>query len=242
MNKVLVLGHKGMLGNCIHKYLVSQGVEVITTDLRWPQIEFQRFLQEFDYQIINAIGAIWQKTNNFEINYKLSGFLSAVARGKVIHFSSDCEDDDTDYGKSKRLATERILNSDQVTKIIKTSIIGIEEKTNYSFLSWALEQKGEIEGWVGAEWNGNTSLTVAKLVLNMLTEWEDYDKFTCISSENNNKYELLKTIKKIWELEYEVKRVEKGENRMLCGILQADIETQLRELKEFYEKYQPSSL
>ena len=35
--KVLILGHTGMLGNCVYKYFSSfQNIETFTVDGRWP--------------------------------------------------------------------------------------------------------------------------------------------------------------------------------------------------------------
>ena len=39
--KVLVLGHKGMLGHMVTKYLLDNDVEVITTSIRWPESPFK---------------------------------------------------------------------------------------------------------------------------------------------------------------------------------------------------------
>ena len=65
--KVLVLGHKGMLGHMVVKYLQSKNVHVFTMEKRWPLN--QQGIKTFtgDY-IINCIGAIPQRTNEFSIN------------------------------------------------------------------------------------------------------------------------------------------------------------------------------
>ena len=48
MVKVLVLGHTGMLGNCVHKYFSSfKNIETFTVDGRWPDDDFLT-------QIVNA--------------------------------------------------------------------------------------------------------------------------------------------------------------------------------------------
>ena len=46
--KILVLGHKGMLGNMVYKYLSTKNdCELFTTDLRWPTKEFKKFVIDF---------------------------------------------------------------------------------------------------------------------------------------------------------------------------------------------------
>ena len=66
--KVLVLGHKGMLGNMVYKYLsTKEDCELITTDLRWPSEDFKNFAVNFDGDfIVNCIGAIHQKKTNYD--------------------------------------------------------------------------------------------------------------------------------------------------------------------------------
>ena len=57
--KVLVLGHKGMLGHMVSKLLSTKGIEVFTIECRWSTSCFKNIIEkiEGDY-IINCIGAI----------------------------------------------------------------------------------------------------------------------------------------------------------------------------------------
>ena len=44
--KVLILGHKGMLGHMVNKYLSEkENCELIITDLRWPTDKFKKNIQ-----------------------------------------------------------------------------------------------------------------------------------------------------------------------------------------------------
>ena len=136
--KILILGHNGLLGNMIYLYFKSSNYEIITTDLRWPDDDFKLFVseQKADY-IINCIGIIPQKRPDNKlydlINYQLPSWLDDLGI-KVIHPDTD-EADDTLYGLSKRMARESITKN---TKILKTSIIGFEKGTKFSFLDWFL--------------------------------------------------------------------------------------------------------
>ena len=130
--KIFVLGHNGMLGHMIVKYFKSQNIEILTTSKRFPNWDFGMF-KNSDY-IINCIGAIPQKTNNFKINHELPKWLEKLNK-KIIHPGTDCEVDNSDYGKSKKLATDYILNNANNTKIIQTSIIGPEVKNKVSLLN-----------------------------------------------------------------------------------------------------------
>jgi dTDP-4-dehydrorhamnose reductase len=60
--KVLVLGHKGMLGHMVSKLLTSKNIEVTTTECRWSTSCFKNTIKDFDGDyIINCIGAIHQR-------------------------------------------------------------------------------------------------------------------------------------------------------------------------------------
>ena len=120
--KVLVLGHKGMLGHMVVKYLTDNNIDVVTTNVRWPESPFKLGIK-LDY-VINCIGAIPQRTDNFDINWHLPIWLDLHSPCKVIHPGTDCEMDDDEYGISKRIASNYIINSGNQTKILKTSIIG----------------------------------------------------------------------------------------------------------------------
>ena len=101
--KVLVLGHKGMLGHMAHNYLISKGVEVVTTSCRWPTSCFKETNQNFDGDyIINCIGSIHQRTDQFNINWELPQWLDKNANCKIIYPGTDCEMDDDDYGNSRK--------------------------------------------------------------------------------------------------------------------------------------------
>ena len=168
--KVLILGHKGMLGHMVHKFFESKGIECITiADCRWPSTCFKQSVQNFDgAYIINCIGAIHQRTTDFQINWELPKWLETNAskyienhQPRIIHPGTDCEMDNDDYGNSKRIAAEWIKEEAKNTKIIKTSIFGPELNTKASLMEWFLSQEGKINGYSEYYWNGNSTLTWA---------------------------------------------------------------------------------
>ena len=120
--RVLVLGHKGMLGHMVVKYLTQNSIKVVTTDTRWPKSPFSLDM-ELDY-VINCIGAIPQRTDNFNVNWQLPIWLDLHAPCRVIHPGTDCEMDIDEYGISKRIAADYICNIGKQTKTLKTSIVG----------------------------------------------------------------------------------------------------------------------
>ena len=197
--KVLVLGHKGMLGHMVSKLLTSKDVEVITTKCRWSTSCFKNTIKNFDGDyIINCIGAIHQRTNQFNINWELPQWLDENANCKIIHPGTDCEMDDDDYGNSKRIAAEWIKSSSKNTKIIKTSILGPELNTKASLMEWFLSQTGEVNGYSECYWNGNTTLTWAKFCLHLMLNWDSEDIETILEGERVSKYQLLLTLKEVY--------------------------------------------
>jgi len=142
MKNVLILGHKGMLGHMVSKLLIYKGVEVITLNDRWSGVGFKNTIKDFDGEyIINCVGAIHQKTKQFDINWELPQWLDENVNCKIIHPGTDCEMDNDNYGLSKKKASDFILKHGQNTKILKASIIGPELNSNFSLLEWFLSQE-----------------------------------------------------------------------------------------------------
>jgi dTDP-4-dehydrorhamnose reductase len=233
---ILVLGHKGMLGHMVCKYLNDQGFNIKTIDYKFPSDEFKYYVKTFSGDfIINCIGAIPQKTSTFNINTELPIWLSDNASSKVIHPGTDCEIDDDEYGNSKRIARDYIIKNSNNTKIVKASIIGPELESKSSLLEWFLNSENEVKGYTKAMWNGITTLEWAKQCLNLIKNWSAYDKETIIQGECLSKFELLNKIKLVFNKEINILPIEKGINKCLVGKIQAPkINIQLHELKEYY--------
>ena len=241
--KVLILGHTGMLGNCVYKYLSSfKNIETFTVDGRWPDDDFLTQivnaddLKQVDY-VINCIGAIPQRTKDFEINYELPIWLDRNLECRVIHPGTDCEMDNDHYGISKVNASDYIKNDGEITKIIKTSIIGHELNSCNSLLDWFLNSEGSVSGYSQAMWNGNTTLEWAKACLELINNWNTWETETIIKSYCISKFELLTEIADIYEINTEIKSdasvvVDKC---LVKGKQRNPISIQLKELKEFYE-------
>lgn len=235
--KILLLGHTGMLGHMVKKYLTYKNIEVITNSERWPNLK--NTISDFngDY-IINCIGAIPQRATQFDINWELPIWLDLNAPCKVIHPGTDCEIDNDNYGVSKNISGNYIRNLSKQTKSIKTSIIGPELSTNFSLMNWFLSQENEVFGYTQAIWNGNTTLEWAKQCLMLMKNWNDtiyhFDEIT-IYSQNVSKFELLNIIKKIFNKDIKINPKDLGKNKSLSGTIYTnDIESQLIELKKFY--------
>jgi len=232
--KVLVLGHKGMLGHMVKKYLHDIGVNVITTTHRWPNNK--NFIRNFDGDyIINCIGAIPQKTNSFNINWQLPIWLDLNSSCRIIHPGTDCEMDDVVYGVSKNIAGNYIRTLSNQTKSIKTSIIGPERRGNVSLLEWFLSQEGEVFGYTKAIWNGNTTLEWSKQCLSLLNSWESYPTETILEGTCVSKFELLSYIKEVFNKDIRIipNDVIIVDKCLKGNIKSPHIKVQLEELKKY---------
>ena len=239
MVKVLVLGHTGMLGNCVYKYFSSfKNIETFNLVGRWPDDHFLTDIVNIDVDyVINCIGAIPQRTKEFDINYELPIWLDKNLECRVIHPGTDCEMDNDHYGVSKVNASDYIKIDGKRTKIIKTSIIGHELDNANSLLDWFLTSESVVSGYTNAMWNGNTTLEWAKTCLDFINNWDSYEIENIIQSKCISKYDLLSEIHDIYG--GNVIRVDKDDrpmsNKCLTGGIQKNpIGIQLKELKEFY--------
>lgn len=234
---ILILGHKGMLGHMLVKYLTDQNYTIHTINYRFPSKEFKDEILKFkgDY-IINAIGAIPQKTNLFDINHELPIWLDKYANNKIIHAGTDCEIDNDEYGISKRIASDYIKKFSTNTKIIKTSIIGPELDSKSSLLEWFLNSETNVKGYTEAMWSGITTLEWSKQCVNLISNWDKYEKENVIESTCLSKYDLLNLIKEIFNKNINIIPENKiSINKCLKGnIKSSDIKIQLQELKKYY--------
>lgn len=236
--RILVLGHNGMLGNAVYKYLIKQNINVFITNERYPENDFLELIKSFEGEyIINCIGAIPQRTNVFQINYELPYFLDKYSKCKIINAGTDCESDTTEYGKSKKYVTEWIKQGALInTYTVISSIIGIEKYSNNSLLSWTISQNSKtIKGYTKAFWNGVTSLAWIKYVFNKIKE-NNLQKIEKIRTNCISKFELLNHIKNVYNLNLNIeKEYQTGSNKCIDGIYIGNIKDQLIELKNFYE-------
>ena len=199
---VLVLGHNGMLGHMVFTYLKTKNIDTKTTNLRWPTEKFKEYIRNFDGDfIINCIGAIHQRTKTFDVNWELPIFLDFYSKSKIIHPGTDCEMDNDNYGISKKIARDFVVNTSSKTKSIKTSILGPELNTKASLMEWFLsnEDGSTINGYTEYYWNGNTTLTWSEQSYDLMNNWGSYEKETILSSSCISKKEILDSLNDVFD-------------------------------------------
>jgi len=219
MNKILILGDRGMLGSMVVKVFKDAEVkyDIINHDFRSPGLPKNIYKYEW---IINCIGkikptidennasSVWQAILiNSELPYKLQ-----YGGVKIIQIATDCVFDgskgkytETDlhnatdvYGKTKSLGEvkgEKFYN-------IRCSIIGPEfRKEKRSLFEWFMgqEKNASIKGFTNHMWNGVTTYQFAKLCLGIIKEnYEPYDLLHFVPADMMMKSALLKNMADIW--------------------------------------------
>jgi dTDP-4-dehydrorhamnose reductase len=259
--RILVLGHQGMLGRIVAKYLAGRKHTILIVASRWGETDFGKEILDISPDcIVNCIGKIPQKSPSQEeyekVNIALPIFLETL-NIPIIHPSTDCEfsgtlslgkkyrkvdprDAEDEYGKSKALISEKIEKEFKNTKIIRTSIIGHEEKTHFALLDWFLHSEGEVRGFTNHFWNGITTLEWAKRCEQLIHTWSQaptlnqYGTNECIS-----KFDLLHLLKEVYEKKIEIApfATEVAINKCLeSDRMLLPLKDQLNELKEFCGK------
>jgi len=255
--KILVLGN-GMLGSTVFDYFKSQNHYVEQCILRYPDELTLDFLRQISHNtIVNTMGAIPQRTNNFLVNSGVPLLLAQLKNVRVIHASTNAvfqsrpylkkwEQEDfwfkfarayTPYGESKIEAEEILLKTNH-SVIIRASIIGLDAN-NLSLLSWFLAQDEDsvVNGYIDNFWNGITSLEWAKNCEKIIKNWQYSNNVVQIATQQIiNKYEILNVFKQKFNKSVKIKPVTAGYNNVCLksDVLVDDISQQIDGLKGFY--------
>ncbi len=160
--------------------------------------------------IINCIGLLNQFAENNKsdavfLNSYLPHFLADITSGdstQIIHMSTDCvfsgktgsytenalRDGTTFYDRSKALG--ELVDDKNIT--LRNSIVGpdINEK-GIGLLNWFMKQNGEINGFTGSLWTGQTTLQLAK-TMEAAAKERAHGLYNAVPAMNISKYELLK--------------------------------------------------
>ena len=237
--KILILGHKGMLGFTVHQYFKDQNIECVTTDYRWPSKEFKNVVKNFKGEaIINCIAVTTPDKSKININFELPIYLDKNSNCKIIHPGTDNENEMGLYAASKSKASLWILNDGKNTKIIRSSIIGPELNPK-PYLFEFINNSKEISLSNYALWNGCTTLYWAKFSLDLINNWDKHKNDNIIGSDCLSKVQLAYFIKDIFKLDIKIKPTQdKAFNRCLKqSDYSVPIQEQLIDLKNFIYIY-----
>lgn len=260
--KILVLGHKGMLGRAVARYFSLEGHEVLTLPVRYGEPSFTAAIIDLAPDaIVNGIGKIPQKKPLAEAEYTSLNtdlpLLLDTLGIPVVHPTTDCEftgslppgkaydktaprDADDAYGLSKAKASAELEARGQHTKIIRTSIIGHEESTTLSLLDWFLAQDGSVCGYTNHYWNGLTTLQWAKECEQILSDWDHAPTLTQLgTTTHHSKFDILTLAKSVYHKDIEIIpfATAVAANKCLASDYEVPpLDIQLQELKAFFFK------
>jgi dTDP-4-dehydrorhamnose reductase len=166
-------------------------------------------VNKFD-SVINCIGLLNQFAENNKagaayLNSYFPHYLAQLTEGtdtQVIHMSTDCvfsgergqytEDDLRDgptfYDRSKALG--ELEDDKNIT--LRNSIVGSDINENgIGLLNWFMHQKGEVTGYTGAMWTGQTTLQLAK-TMEAAAKEKAHGLFNTVPDASISKCDLLK--------------------------------------------------
>jgi dTDP-4-dehydrorhamnose reductase len=171
--------------------------------------------------VINCIGIVKQLKEsedpllvipiNSLLPHKLAKFCDLIG-ARLIHISTDCvysgnkglytESDMSDaidmYGRTKYIGEVDYLNS--VT--LRTSIIGHEPNSqSRSLVDWFISQRNPVSGYVNAIFSGLPCVELAMIIRDFVLPSNELHGLFHISSEPINKFELLKLIAQVYDLD-----------------------------------------
>lgn len=259
--KVFVLGHRGMLGHVVARFLSEQGMQVMNSEHRYkggpadPLIEAVK--NSGANWVINATGIY--SSNECDraemrlVNSQLPAHLKCSLRleQRMIHASTDGvfsgkegnyaiddpRDATDDYGFSKILG-EAIAEPDKAI-VLRTSIIGPGGSRGGGLINWLLKQSGRVNGFTNHYWNGITTLEWSKvcheLIAGALPQTHSILQPTC--AEPVSKLQVIESILDVWKVPVEVCPAEAphGVNRTLVPQpKRGPLLEQLREMKAWY--------
>lgn len=173
--------------------------------------------------VINCIGIIKQHeaaqdpltalTINAMLPHRLAR-LCETSGARFIHMSTDCvfsgkkggyrEDDIPDaqdlYGRTKHLGETNYPH----TVTLRTSIIGHELESAYSLIDWFLGEHGSIKGYTKAIFSGLPTITVARIIRDLVIDNASLSGLYHLSANPISKYELLSLVADIYGKQIEI--------------------------------------
>ncbi len=248
--RVFVVGHRGMLGRDVVRWLVGNGHGVVTSDARFEGRDTDPLIEAVAVAacpiVVNCAAVLPSRTDtdtqwvvNALLPMRLAATLGAdqilvhastdgVFSGRGGPYRIDDRPDSVDsYGCSKRVGEWAVHFPGVV--VIRTSIIG----TSAGLLGWLLTQTGEVDGFVNQRWSGITTLEWARRCGDIIAEGDGRSRIEQVASPGLSKFQLLGTAAQAFGLRVRIREAEASEtlDRTLVPTIPADpIKDQLDDL------------
>jgi dTDP-4-dehydrorhamnose reductase len=253
--KVFVLGHRGMLGHVVARWLAERGAQVLTSDARYAG-EAGGLVAEVAAAgcagVVNC-AATTGPGRMMLVNGLLPQHLAAALQGKalLVHASSDgvfqgtagpyavtaAPDALDEYGLSKRLG--ELAGLAPGTVVLRCSLVGPDPagRPPRGLYGWLQAQRGEVTGYTDRLWNGVTTLEWAKLCERALLGELVTGLHQPACAEPLSKAELLEVMASVGGWPVQVRRAASGspaDRRLAPTLPLAPIREQLAALAAWY--------
>jgi dTDP-4-dehydrorhamnose reductase len=221
--RVFVTGHRGMLGHVAARYFAQNGCNVVTSEQGYQALPHDPLVDEIRSSestwVVNALGKIKQKCQQPDALIKANTLFPLHLRKRLhadqrlIHASTDCvfsgrvgsysidaePDAEDEYGLSKLLG-ECVAEPGRAY-VLRSSLVGPELFGNAGLMSWFLQQRGAVNGFVNHLWNGLTTLEWSKVCLEIMRGQQTGQAplWQVGFWPPISKYELLQMIGRVWK-------------------------------------------
>jgi dTDP-4-dehydrorhamnose reductase len=235
-NKILVLGHNGMLGHMVVKRL-SLEHDVSIIDHRFPSDEFKKYVSNYHGEyIINCISSNDSGSLNFSVNEDLPIWLEKNAKCKIIYPGMGSDDGIDPYSGAKRNVRKFVLEQAKKTKIISSFLIGPEIGEGKKLLNWFTNNTSErISGYSNEIWNGITTLEWSEICNRIIKDWDSFGRINVVEGERVSKFHLLHLLSEEFGINKTIIPVIKGRDRSISGGIKShSIRKQVKDLIKFY--------
>jgi dTDP-4-dehydrorhamnose reductase len=231
--KIILFGANGMLGNYVRSYL-SKNFDVVMVTRSQFDIESKDWDKlvsllnntiSTEDIIINCAGAIPQRhpdPNKYIIvntlfPLELEKYCMNIGL-RMIHITTDCVfsgnsgkyDETSIHDATELYGITKSLGEPKHICVLRTSIIGEENKNKTSLLEWVRANRNQtISGYSNVFWNGVTCLQLAKVIQHILIKniyWRGVRHIH--SPDTVSKYQLCQIMNEVYDLHI---RVEPGE-------------------------------
>ena len=154
-----------------------------------PRIDFDNTLSLINCIKVNSLLPMLL-SNHFKKTKIIHITTNGVYDGKKGNYQEDdnktCKDF---YGNSKSIGE---INSNNVMNI-RCSLVGFENKTNYSLLNWYIKNRNsKIKGFSNHLWNGISSIALSKIIIGIINKkLFKSGTFHLLPSNKISKYNLI---------------------------------------------------
>jgi dTDP-4-dehydrorhamnose reductase len=209
---MIILGATGMLGRQLVK-LFPGWEKYSSKEFDFSKVDnIYRFANSLDPNdvVINACGLLRQHLSDdptpeeYQRAFNLNCFLPQVLswRCRLLHISTDCAmegtkgnytENDLPDGKDLYARSKSLGEAPSRAMVIRTSIIGKEDKNFKGLMAWFLSQT-KANGFTNHMWNGMTTNELARCIRMIVdNDWWEPGLFH-LYSNTVSKYDLLSMI------------------------------------------------